>query len=62
MDSAIERTYQGILNGELIGIFGDYDVDGATSTALLQRYFLLINHHADLNLIPIVKLKIKLCL
>ena len=23
----------------LIGIFGDYDVDGASSTALLARYF-----------------------
>ena len=47
MDNAIERTYQGILNGELIGIFGDYDVDGATSTALLLRYFLLINHPTE---------------
>ena len=43
MDSAIERTYQSIKAGELIGIFGDYDVDGATSTALLKRYFLSIN-------------------
>ena len=39
MDLAVERTYQSIIKNDLIGIFGDYDVDGATSTALLQRYF-----------------------
>ena len=43
MDNATERTYQSIKRSELIGIFGDYDVDGATSTALLARYFLSIN-------------------
>ena len=43
MKSAVERTYKSIKNGELLGIFGDYDVDGATSTALLGRYFLTIN-------------------
>ena len=43
MQNAIERTYQSIKKRELIGIFGDYDVDGATSTALLTRYFLSIN-------------------
>ena len=43
MKNAIERTYQSIKKKELIGIFGDYDVDGATSTALLTRYFLSIN-------------------
>ena len=43
MENAIERTYQSIKKRESIGIFGDYDVDGATSTALLTRYFLSIN-------------------
>jgi len=43
MENAIKRTYQSIIKRELIGIFGDYDVDGATSTALLSRYFLSIN-------------------
>ena len=42
MKNAVERTYQSIKKRELIGIFGDYDVDGATSTALLARYFLSI--------------------
>ena len=43
MKNAIERTYKSIIKSELIGIFGDYDVDGASSTALLARYFLSIN-------------------
>ena len=43
MKKAIDRTYSGIIKNELIGIFGDYDVDGASSTALLTRYFLSIN-------------------
>ena len=42
MKNAIERTYRSISQNEIIGIFGDYDVDGATSTALLARYFLSI--------------------
>ena len=43
MKSAVDRTYQSIKKSEIVGIFGDYDVDGATSTALLTRYFLSIN-------------------
>ena len=43
MDTAIERTKKAILNTEKIGIFGDYDVDGATSTAILGKYFELLN-------------------
>lgn len=37
MDRAAERLVQAILDGESIAIFGDYDVDGATSAALLYR-------------------------
>ena len=43
MDKAINRTYLSIIKNDSIGIFGDYDVDGATSTALLARYFMSIN-------------------
>ena len=43
MDKAIERTVNAIINNEKIGIFGDYDVDGATSTAILGKYFTLLN-------------------
>jgi single-stranded-DNA-specific exonuclease len=43
MKKAVDRTYKSILKNEIIGIFGDYDVDGASSTALLARYFTSIN-------------------
>ena len=39
MEKATLRTISAIDNKEKIGIFGDYDVDGATSTALLGKYF-----------------------
>ncbi|GAA4028764.1 single-stranded-DNA-specific exonuclease RecJ [Sphingomonas rosea] len=35
MDQAAERVAAAVLSGERIAIFGDYDVDGATSSALL---------------------------
>lgn len=38
MDRAATRLADAVENGELIAIFGDYDVDGATSAALLQRF------------------------
>ena len=39
MDKAIERTSKAISENEKIVIFGDYDVDGATSSALIKNYF-----------------------
>lgn len=36
MDAAAERLADAIGRGEMIAIFGDYDVDGATSAALLR--------------------------
>ncbi len=47
MNNAVERTYESINNNELIGIFGDYDVDGASSTALLAKYFFSINKNIE---------------
>ena len=38
MDSAVDRICEALVSGETIGIFGDYDVDGATSAALLKRF------------------------
>ncbi|GAN87017.1 single-stranded-DNA-specific exonuclease RecJ [Komagataeibacter intermedius] len=35
MDTAAARLATAIRNGETVGLFGDYDVDGACSTALL---------------------------
>ena len=37
------RAVKAISNKEKIGIFGDYDVDGASSTALLGNYFSELN-------------------
>ena len=37
MDVAAERLAAAVLGGEKVTIFGDYDVDGATSAALLIR-------------------------
>jgi len=45
MKNAINRTFETIKRNESIGIFGDYDVDGASSTALLVRYFSLLNQN-----------------
>ena len=39
MDRASFRALLAVEKKEKIGIFGDYDVDGATSTALLGKYF-----------------------
>ena len=38
MDKAASRLADAIAAGERIAVFGDYDVDGATSAALLHRY------------------------
>ena len=38
MEAAATRIADGITRGESIAIFGDYDVDGATASALLSRY------------------------
>jgi single-stranded-DNA-specific exonuclease len=38
MDRAAERLAKAVRDGEEIAVFGDYDVDGATSTALLLRF------------------------
>ena len=38
MDKAAKRVQQAIDSGELICVYGDYDADGVTSTALLYSY------------------------
>jgi len=43
MQKAIDRTISCIVSNEKVGIFGDYDVDGATSTAILGNYFRSLN-------------------
>jgi single-stranded-DNA-specific exonuclease len=39
METATARLVRAVKEGETIGVFGDYDVDGATSAALLTRFF-----------------------
>ncbi|MGY8960384.1 MAG: DHH family phosphoesterase, partial [Alphaproteobacteria bacterium] len=39
MDSAVSRLVDAIQKQESVVVFGDYDVDGATSSALLLRFF-----------------------
>jgi single-stranded-DNA-specific exonuclease len=39
MDKAAARLADAILSHEKIAVFGDYDVDGATSSAVFKRYF-----------------------
>jgi len=39
MKPAAERLAKAVTDGEKIAIFGDYDVDGATSSSLLKRFF-----------------------
>lgn len=38
MDQAVERIRRAIDSGEKIAVFGDYDADGVTATALLYSY------------------------
>lgn len=42
MDKAAARLAAAITSGQKVAIFGDYDVDGACSSALLSRY---LTHH-----------------
>ncbi|MCF8473564.1 MAG: single-stranded-DNA-specific exonuclease RecJ [Emcibacter sp.] len=39
MDKACARIVEAIEQGQKVAVFGDYDVDGATSSALLKRFF-----------------------
>ena len=38
MEAAVARIHRAIDDGERIAVFGDYDVDGVTATALLYTY------------------------
>jgi len=38
MENAIERTLYAIQHAQKLVVYGDYDVDGATASALLRRY------------------------
>lgn len=38
MEKAVRRVYEAIISGEKICVYGDYDVDGVTSTALIYLF------------------------
>ena len=48
MDKAVKRVIHAIINNEKIGIFGDYDVDGASATALIGNYLKSLNLHFEI--------------
>lgn len=48
LDRAAERLAAAVLAGERVGVIGDYDVDGATSTALLTRYLRALGAHVEI--------------
>ncbi|MFN4240655.1 MAG: single-stranded-DNA-specific exonuclease RecJ [Erythrobacter cryptus] len=47
MDAAAERLADCVMAGERVTIYGDYDVDGATSAALLIDLLRQLGHEAD---------------
>ena len=48
MDSSIKILLEKIFKNNTLGILGDYDVDGATSTAILFKYFEFIGVNAEI--------------
>lgn len=48
MSVAVDRIINAMNSNEKIAIFGDYDVDGTTSCALLYRFFQKIGYHVHL--------------
>jgi len=46
MDLAADRIAEAVLSRETVTVYGDYDVDGATSAALLIRLFRMLGHEA----------------
>ena len=46
MDLAAERIAEAVFARETVTVYGDYDVDGATSAALLIRLFRMLGHEA----------------
>lgn len=48
MEKGVEIIADSVINKEKIVIFGDYDVDGATSSAILKRFFALLGVEASI--------------
>ena len=50
MDQAVRRIRQAIQTGETVAVYGDYDVDGITSTCLLTDFLT----HQGLSVVPYI--------
>jgi len=48
MDDAAARVSQALARGERIGVFGDYDVDGISGSAILVSFFRALGHEPAL--------------
>jgi len=48
MDLAAKRLADTIQKGQKVAVFGDYDVDGATSSALLKRFWRAVGRDLDI--------------
>lgn len=48
MEKGVDVTIEAITTHQRIAIFADYDVDGATSSAILRRYFQALNVSTEL--------------
>ena len=55
MNKAVDRVIEALVKSQKIAVFGDYDVDGATSSALLKRYFGAIGFDLDIYIPDRVK-------
>lgn len=47
LGSAVERIIDAVTRGDRIGVFGDYDVDGVTTTALLTSFLRGAGAHVE---------------
>ena len=52
MDAATARIAEAVRRGETVGLLGDYDVDGATSTAIMLRWLGSAGHDKAVYYIP----------
>ena len=50
MEKAVERIILAMKNKEKIMIFGDYDVDGITSSYILYRFFIKFMHYDNISI------------
>lgn len=50
MDAAADRLADAVVAGQTIGLFADYDVDGATSAASMARYFRAVDARTLLHI------------